>query len=276
MAEAPPAPAPASPADADEADSDDSAASVPPTTGSSGSRRRLRQTTKARPKSPTQQEFSDHHRPTHRSTFAAGLRAATALIFGSPDRYFLSRYQVAASTPLQMTLYFSVPYGLVYAAMSQYLYAWKANIWDVPLVVAVVSPMIFTVYALIEPIRLLLGYVGNLRERVAWLGGFWVLTLFPQLVIHIYFLFGQQAIDRSWFTLPIETALSAIYVILNVTQLVIGYSTIKRLIAKVRSQLGGCHLRSALTNALACSRLLSPALSLPALSLARPALARWQ
>ena len=172
------------------------------------------------------------HRPSVSSRLWSSLRACSALVFGSHDRYFLSRYQVAASTPLQMTLYFSVPYAIVYAGLSQYLYAWKSNIWNVPLVVAVVSPMIFTVWALLEPIRLLLGYVGNLRERVAWLAGFWVLTLFPQTVVHLYFLFGQQAVDESWFNLPIETALSAIYVMLNVLQLIIGYSTIKRLIAK--------------------------------------------
>ena len=132
--------------------------------------------------------------------------------------------------PLQMTLYFSIPYALVYAALSQYLYAWKSNVWEVPLVVAVISPMIFTVWALLEPIRLILGYVGNLRERVAWLGGFWVLTIFPQLVVHIYFLVGQASI--GWITMPIETVMSAIYVVLSLVQLGIGYSTIKRLIAK--------------------------------------------
>jgi hypothetical protein len=170
------------------------------------------------------------HRPTLWSQCAALFRASRALLFGSSDQYFLSRYQVASSMPLQMTLYFSIPYALVYAALSQYLYAWKSNVWEVPLVVAVISPMIFTVWALLEPIRLILGYVGNLRERVAWLGGFWVLTIFPQLVVHIYFLVGQASI--GWITMPIETVMSAIYVVLSLVQLGIGYSTIRRLIAK--------------------------------------------
>ena len=132
--------------------------------------------------------------------------------------------------PLQMTLYFSIPYGLMYAGLSQYLYAWKANIWEVPLVVAVVSPMIFTVWALLEPIRLLLGYIGNLRERVAWLGGFWVLTIFPQLAVHLYFLVGVAGM--GYFNFPIETAMSAIYILLLLLQLGLGYTTIKRLISK--------------------------------------------
>ena len=92
-------------------------------------------------------------------------------------------YQIAASTPLQMMLYFSVPYGLLFAVANQMLFYWKARTFDVPLVVAVVSPMMFWIWFLLEPIRILLGFVGNLRERVAWLGGFWVLTIFPQLCV---------------------------------------------------------------------------------------------
>ena len=170
------------------------------------------------------------HQPSFWAQCAASVRSSFSFCFGNQDRYFLSRYQIAANMPLQMTLYFSLPWGLVYAALSQYLYVWKSQIYEVPLVVAVVSPMIFTVWALLEPIRLVLGYVGNLRERVAWLGGFWVLTVFPQLVVHIYFLVGQSAI--GWINLPIETAMSIINILVVLTQLAFGYTTIRRLIAK--------------------------------------------
>ena len=129
-----------------------------------------------------------------------------------------------------MALYFNVPYAAVFLGINQLLFYWKSVVWDLPLVVAVVSPMIFTVWALLEPIRLVLGYVGNLRERVAWLGGFWVLTVFPQLVVHIYFLVGQSAI--GWINLPIETAMSIINILVVLTQLAFGYTTIRRLIAK--------------------------------------------
>ena len=131
---------------------------------------------------------------------------------------------------LQMMLYFSVPWAVVYAAFSQYLYVWKSRIYTVPIIVAVTNPMIFTVWALLEPIRLFLGYVGNLRERVAWLGGFWVLSIFPQLFVHIYFLVGQSAI--GWIIMPIETVMSIINILVVLTQLAFGYTTIRRLIAK--------------------------------------------
>ena len=50
------------------------------------------------------------------------------------------------------------------------------------------------------------------------------------LQVHIYFCVGQAAI--GWLTLPIEIVLSAIYLAVCVAQLVIGFSTIKRLTVK--------------------------------------------
>jgi len=75
--------------------------------------------------------------------------------------------------PLQMMIFFTGPYACVWAVSNQLLFYWKSRIFEVPLMVAVVSPMIFWVWLLLEPVRLLLGYVGNVRERVAWLGGGW-------------------------------------------------------------------------------------------------------
>ena len=40
-------------------------------------------------------------------------------------------------------------------------------------------------------IRLGLGYFGNLAERVPWLLGFWMLSLFPQPLIMLYFIVVQ-------------------------------------------------------------------------------------
>ena len=177
---------------------------------------------------PRQSIAVDEHTP---SIFARCFASIRGMIYGSQDQYFLSRFQVAASTPLQMALYFNIAYAIVFAGINQALFFWKSTVWDLPLVVAVVSPMSFWVWALLEPIRLLLGYIGNLRERVAWLGGFWVLTVFPQTILHVYFIVGQASI--GWFTLPIEIALSSIYLILLLFELVLGYGTFKRLIAKV-------------------------------------------
>lgn len=116
----------------------------------------------------------------------------------------MSRYQIAANTPLQMLLYFNVLLSFVWGAMHVLYFQWKSANFEPPLLAAVITPMIFWGWALLEPIRLLLGWVGNIGERVAWLSGFWVLTCFPQLVVHIFFLFGQDAV--GWFSEPLECA----------------------------------------------------------------------
>lgn len=166
------------------------------------------------------------HRPSVPAQFWASVRSLLGL---SSDRYFLSRYQVAASTPLQMTLYFSVPFAIMWAASNQLLFYWKVRNFDVPIEVAVISPMIFWVWFLVEPIRLLLGYVGNLNERVAWLGGFWVLSIFPQLIAHMYFLIGQYLL---WFNMPVEIWSTLVYLGIVLLQLLLGFSTIRRLVDK--------------------------------------------
>ena len=70
------------------------------------------------------------------------------------------------------------------------------------IIVAVCQPMFFYVSLVMEPIRLIVGHVGNLGERVAWLAPFWILTLFPQLLTQVYFL--MSTLITGWVTLPIE------------------------------------------------------------------------
>ena len=231
--EQPPAPSAAAETDDDDDDDDpnDPAARVARTgrtkrSESKAAAAERRSTTRANLRQ--RQRVQDDHAPSTLAKFFATVRAC---LFGSKDHYFLSRYQVAASTPLQMTMYFNIPYALLFLVTNQLLFAWKSAVWDLPIVVAVISPMVFWVWAFVEPIRLLLGYVGNLSERVAWLGGFWILTVFPQAIVHIYFIVGQWGI--GWFTLPIEVAMSSVYLVLVIAQLLLSYSTIKRLVAKV-------------------------------------------
>ena len=221
----PPAAAPPpAPDDDDDDDDDDNDARRPQSPSRGPADRR---STSTRQVLRRRQRVVDEHAP---STVAELLASLRAYLFGSRENYFLSRYQVAASTPLQMTLYFNIPFALIFACMNQLLFAWKSATWDLPLVVAVVSPMVFWVWAFVEPIRLLLGYVGNLHERVAWLGGFWVLSIFPQICVHIYFVVAQGNI--GWFNLPIEIVMSCMYLLLVCGQMLLSYSTIKRLIAK--------------------------------------------
>ena len=57
---------------------------------------------------------------------------------------------------------------------------------------------------MIEPIRLALGYLGNLNESVGWLGPFMMITVAPQMIVHVYFFFGQTIV--GWITLEAARA----------------------------------------------------------------------
>ena len=128
--------------------------------------------------------------------------AAVRRVCGEGDRYFLSRYQVASGLRLQMLLYFNVYVAVMYAVLHPLIFQWKATTWPPRIIVAVCQPMFYYVWLVMEPIRLIVGHVGNLGERVAWLAPFWILTLFPQALTQVYFLLSTFI--TGWVTLPIE------------------------------------------------------------------------
>jgi len=158
------------------------------------------------------------------------MRAHTLLPLARPAPVPRAGYQVASSTTLQMLLYFNLLYAIVFGVLYQLLAAWKSSIWQAPLVVELVTPMSFWVWAFIEMLRLGLGYFGNLAERVPWLMGFWMLTLFPQPVIQMWFMLVQGL--AGWFVLPIEVWLSVGMQVIYLAELVVSYRANKRLVAK--------------------------------------------
>jgi hypothetical protein len=58
--------------------------------------------------------------------------------------------------------------------------------------IAGVTPGIFGVWALVEPVRLYIGYAGNLDENVPSLIAFEFLSLFPQSVLCVFLLALQK------------------------------------------------------------------------------------
>ena len=173
------------------------------------------------------ESMPDHH---YRPSLAAQIMAAVRRMCGEGDPYFLSRHQVASSLRLQMLLYFNVYVAVAYAILHPMLFQWKAVTWPPRIIVAVCSPMFFYVWLVMEPIRLIVGYVGNLGERVAWLAPFWILTLFPQLLTQVYFISSQYV--TGWVTLPIEYVLHVLLLLLYCAELYEGYATGKRLVKK--------------------------------------------
>ncbi|KAJ3233812.1 hypothetical protein HDU78_006211 [Chytriomyces hyalinus] len=74
----------------------------------------------------------------------------------------------------------------------------------------------------ILPLRLWLGFYGNLKERVPDLAGAFLFTLFPQLFTCFYYMSIQPYLG-SGFTMPFEIALNTAYCCLLIPQIVLGY-----------------------------------------------------
>lgn len=142
----------------------------------------------------------------------------------------MSRYQVASSTPLQLLIHFNAFASLLWALFHLLISQWKAQVWPPPIWISVLDPMCFYLWCLIELARLTLGHIGNLSERIASLSGFWFLIVFPQLPLQLYFALGQDAL--GWVALELEVLFSLILIVFYVAEMLIGYGTNKRIVAK--------------------------------------------
>uniref|UniRef100_A0A0N5ACH2 Uncharacterized protein n=1 Tax=Syphacia muris TaxID=451379 RepID=A0A0N5ACH2_9BILA len=60
---------------------------------------------------------------------------------------------------------------------------------------------------IIEPVRLYLGYYGNLSEKVSALSGFWIISLILQLPISIFLGFSFHTL-----TLPLERCVYTLHI----------------------------------------------------------------
>ncbi|NXS63694.1 TMM17 protein, partial [Brachypteracias leptosomus] len=134
--------------------------------------------------------------------------------------------EILSSLPLQMSLYFNVYYfpfwwlstvvmlHLKYLALSDYFKF------------ILVTAMIIT--SLVEVIRLYLGYVGNLQEKVPELAGFWLLTLLLQLPIILFLLFNGGLENQ-----PLERAVHTIFALFLTLQVIAAFVTLKRMANKL-------------------------------------------
>lgn len=113
---------------------------------------------------------------------------------------------ICSSHLLQTLLYYNVYFSIVWFCMYVPLWAWKAEHIGFGIAFKIISPIILALWAVSEPVRLIFGYTGNLKEKVPQLAAFFLLTAFPQIPALVYFLF-------------VETNQLTINVIFNVMQL---------------------------------------------------------
>ncbi|NXC32266.1 TMM17 protein, partial [Campylorhamphus procurvoides] len=134
--------------------------------------------------------------------------------------------EIISSLPLQMSLYFNVyffPFWWLSTVVILYLkYPVLSDYYKFILVT------IMILASLIEAIRLYLGYMGNLQEKVPELAGFWLLSLLLQLPIILFLLFNEGAKIQ-----PLERAVHIVFAFFLAFQVITAFVTLRRMVNKL-------------------------------------------
>ncbi|NWI68077.1 TMM17 protein, partial [Todus mexicanus] len=134
--------------------------------------------------------------------------------------------EILSSLPLQMSLYFNVyyfPFWWLCTVVMLHLKYLALSDFSKFIVVT-----IMILASLVEVIRLYLGYMGNLQEKVPELAGFWLLTLLLQLPMILFLLFNEGLKNE-----PLERAVHAIFALFLTFQVFAAFVTLKRMVNKL-------------------------------------------
>ncbi|KAM9810497.1 transmembrane protein 17A [Neosynchiropus ocellatus] len=135
-------------------------------------------------------------------------------------------HALASHLPLQVLLYCHLCYAPCWWAscvcMLQLKFQYLPAYYQGLLVTGVV------LLTVVEAVRLYLGYVGNLQEKVPELAAFWLLSFLFQLPILLFFL-----TDEETLILPLERAVHALYLLLLLAQILASFLALRAMTRKL-------------------------------------------
>ncbi|XP_010209892.1 PREDICTED: transmembrane protein 17 [Tinamus guttatus] len=138
--------------------------------------------------------------------------------------FFLSTdNEIISSLPLQMSLYFNVYYFPLWWISTVIILYVKYPVLSDYYKFIVVTVIILA--SLIEVVRLYLGYMGNLQEKVPELAGFWLLSLLLQLPIILFLLFNEGLKIQ-----PLERSVNTIFAFFLTFQVIAGFLALKKMV----------------------------------------------
>ncbi|XP_034025372.1 transmembrane protein 17A [Thalassophryne amazonica] len=134
--------------------------------------------------------------------------------------------ELVSHLPLQMLLYFNVFYFPCWwfsaVFMLEVKFSYLLGYYQALLITAII------LLTVTEVVRLYLGYVGNLKEKVPELAAFWVLSFMFQLPLLLFFL-----TDEGIIILPLERAVHGIYLLFLLTQILTSLLALKTMTRKL-------------------------------------------
>ena len=189
-----------------------------------------------------------------KKTMRAGLNSVTGRLFPETrdlldddeelgGELTITNTEIASSLPLQMLLYFNIQFSIFWGLIILALMVVQESYFQVNTAYRVLSPLLLSVWFMIEPLRLFFGYVGNLQEKVPQLTGFWLFTLIPQLPITFFFIVALPLrVNGQSIQLPFQRAGSIILMCFVFAEAIVGYFALKRM---VKSQVLKFHMQRA-------------------------------
>ncbi|XP_061585845.1 transmembrane protein 17A [Cololabis saira] len=134
--------------------------------------------------------------------------------------------ELVSHLPLQMLLYFNMFYFPCWWFSSVFMLEVKfhhlAGYYQALLITGLV------LVTLIEVIRLYLGYIGNLKEKVPELAAFWLLSFMFQLPVLLFFV-----TDEGIIILPLERAVHSLYLLFLLAQILASFLALRTMTRKL-------------------------------------------
>ncbi|KAK7485373.1 hypothetical protein BaRGS_00023321 [Batillaria attramentaria] len=162
------------------------------------------------------------------ATFRKTMTSVTDLLFPvskaarDPQQHQMLKTgnEYVTNLPLQMLIYFNVFFSPLWFITSIVMLQAKFN--NLSELYQIVLISVYIVYTLIEIVRLYLGFVGNLMERVPELAGFWLLTILLQFPLILLLVINDGAI-----LLPLERAVHIVKALFVFSEVIVGYLAIR-------------------------------------------------
>ncbi|XP_061879976.1 transmembrane protein 17A-like [Entelurus aequoreus] len=134
--------------------------------------------------------------------------------------------ELVSHLPLQMLLYFNMFYFPCWWFSSVFMLQLKYQYLPAYYQGLLISGVVLL--TLVEGLRLYLGYLGNLQEKVPELSAFWLLTFLFQLPVLLFFL-----TDEEILILPLERAVHALYLTFLLAQILAATLALRRMTRKL-------------------------------------------
>uniref|UniRef100_A0A3P9KNK1 Zgc:112294 n=1 Tax=Oryzias latipes TaxID=8090 RepID=A0A3P9KNK1_ORYLA len=161
-------------------------------------------------------------------TLQTGLTSMGGSVFTNnrtADSDFVVNEQVS-NLPLQMLLYFNLFYFPCWwfsaVVMLDMKFHHLAGYYQALLITGLV------LVTIIEVIRLYLGYVGNLEEKVPELAAFWLLSFTFQLPVLLFFM-----TDEGILILPLERGIHLVYLLFLLAQILTSFVALRTMTQKL-------------------------------------------